>query len=820
VAAEVELANVPWYAPAAAAIVCLAIGAWAASGDRFGATTDVHGHEKKVSGGAVLAAGIGIGVGLLAVEFQSSLLLFLSMVLLIALALLHRGRPEQAIAALSSAHIAAVLGGLSIVVARWVSLGGAEAASMVPIRGLDWIVHCCGYGDFTFLPPYVVSSGVRVHLSHFLRPTLLAAPLACVFLIRTGDRRVWTRLLAAVFVTAVLYVLLTIAVAQSNLRAVLCSEKWLFATSVGSLFVVVLLWRPEEGVGRFDIRGLGVTYGAVAAAIAVLSVVSSVEGVPSGSATIAVDEGHGRWESVVGAVDTLTYGRSSSYNYVLLRQWLEQNYRVTICEQAFVDSIRGDVLLVKMPTTPYNEDEIALVERWVRRGGVLLLVGDHTNLFGSSWIANELLKPFGLRFRDDATVALHGPDYVLRERWETSNVLLRGLGDVMLQTACTIEARNLRTEPLLVCRGAVAEAAVYSNDRFFGALDVSPDDRVGPFAVATYTPYGRGSVILFCDSTVWSSFCFYSPPYKELLDGLIQLGLLRPVRIHVWIWILVAVVIACSAWLSGGPFWRWGLTAGVLFVTWSPLGLSADNALSRPIRTLGGKQLLVDTGLSRVGLSTDIRTGAAVDLSNYSAFLGALPRVGVVPEFRTIKYDQLRGDEAVLVVCSEADISQRTKASMESFVRRGGRLLLFLDCTASRPPYGGDLLAFFGAHVEQNIQPVLWSSDSGPDLPTNILGLPFALAYAGLREPGGAGRLGAELGPTLIGMEPILVDTNGRCVYARRSVGRGAVYALVQPATFSQYVMGDVWMGADLDRFKRDIYSLSYGVVTPLFAEE
>ena len=61
-----------------------------------------------------------------------------------------------------------------------------------------------------------------------------------------------------------------------------------------------------------------------------------------------------------------------------------------------------DVLILKTPEEPIPDAEIAAIDRFVRRGGGLLLVGDHTNLLGMGTHLNALSARHGIRFRYDS----------------------------------------------------------------------------------------------------------------------------------------------------------------------------------------------------------------------------------------------------------------------------------------------------------------------------------------------------------------------------------------------------------------------------------
>ena len=66
------------------------------------------------------------------------------------------------------------------------------------------------------------------------------------------------------------------------------------------------------------------------------------------------------------------------------------------------DTLAGcDVLVIKIPTARYTQDEADAVVRFVKRGGGVLFIGDHTNLDRSGAYMNDMTRSFGFVFRDD-----------------------------------------------------------------------------------------------------------------------------------------------------------------------------------------------------------------------------------------------------------------------------------------------------------------------------------------------------------------------------------------------------------------------------------
>ncbi len=74
-----------------------------------------------------------------------------------------------------------------------------------------------------------------------------------------------------------------------------------------------------------------------------------------------------------------------------------------------------DVLILKIPTREYTDDEVEAIVRFVKNGGGLMLIGEHTDVFGSGTYLNKVAKHFGFSYRFDC---LFGVDSVFKEHYD------------------------------------------------------------------------------------------------------------------------------------------------------------------------------------------------------------------------------------------------------------------------------------------------------------------------------------------------------------------------------------------------------------------
>ncbi|MFC2030014.1 hypothetical protein ACFLWA_04710, partial [Chloroflexota bacterium] len=158
---------------------------------------------------------------------------------------------------------------------------------------------------------------------------------------------------------------------------------------------------------------------------------------------VLFDEYNSNWEWSTQALDTEWYGLKSGYNYYSLGQWLQYYYRVdTNFEPRTPDLLAGyDLLIIKTPTAPFSSEELDAIDAWVRAGGGLFLIGDHTNVFGTSSYLNPLARRFGLRFLYDSTYDLPSLRVNLYERPELlAHPAAVQIPPFLYATSCTLEA--------------------------------------------------------------------------------------------------------------------------------------------------------------------------------------------------------------------------------------------------------------------------------------------------------------------------------------------------------------------------------------------
>lgn len=159
-------------------------------------------------------------------------------------------------------------------------------------------------------------------------------------------------------------------------------------------------------------------------------------------------------------------------------------------------------LWIMTPTIPFTESEIDALLKWTRKGGNLIVVSDHTDLYGHARCTNQLAKRLFCSINNSATFDK-----------EDKQLFKNAYGQY-----CDIKTgtnMNGFVFPLLSA-WTWEEDAYYANANFFGPLSISGDDRYGETILSGQVAYGLGQISFLQDSTIFSNFAVYQPYVMDM----------------------------------------------------------------------------------------------------------------------------------------------------------------------------------------------------------------------------------------------------------------------------------------------------------------
>jgi hypothetical protein len=305
----------------------------------------------------------------------------------------------------------------------------------------------------------------------------------------------------------------------------------------------------------------------------------------------------------------------------------------------------------------WTEDERAAVRSYLNGGGALLVLGDHTNVFGVQEGLDSLLGEYGVRFRFDSAYAEEAPlgaralapPGTLYSKWSTPH--FHGIGASLDLSGDAV--------PLLMLRRALSDKGEASNfvGAFLGNYARDRGERVGDLVVIAEAH--AGAVCVYGDTSAFQNSALpftYHTHVRPLLNRLAS-------RSH----------RAREPWMTFGAIAL--LLIGLLGPTrvlWPALLIPL--ATIGAIEAAGGRYIAPDLSRQHVV----IEEAGASDVGHYDAggnSIGSLYQViqqlGLAPVVSTPSHPQsYMGARAVVVVAPRSD---GTADRLQSYLRAGGR---------------------------------------------------------------------------------------------------------------------------------------------------
>ena len=504
-------------------------------------------------------------------------------------------------------------------------------------------------------------------------------------------------------------------------------------------------------------------------------------------------ERHSTWEPTTRPHDTTWFGHDSGYNYRAVYDYCSQYFEMSRLLES--DQINGrtldgcDVLVIKIPTARYSEEEVRAVVRFVERGGGLLLVGDHTNVFNSGTYLNDITRKMGFTFRDDLLFGTGDSPYdQLYCPPRVPHPVVQHLGPTDFAVSCSIDPGHSRGRAVIQSTGLWSLPPDYHLSNYHTVPQQRADMRYGAFIQLWSTRHGDGRVLAFTDSTIFSNFCVFQPGKAELFLGMIEwLNHDGPVDPRPWLLLLGVVPLAGGLYLARGRDGSWLVLAAAGTCGWvaACVAVAAAGRCQMPVPKADRPQsrVMVDRTTSDVPLSKgyDIRGNQQWDRGRgFGLFEQWISRVdvpgGKLHTMRASGPEAFSG-KALVVICPGRSVSRQYRQQLVKYVKQDGGKLLVIDSPENALSTANSLLWPFGLSVRHDR--IVTSS---PDAPARLIitdDWPDIEIGRACRVTGG--RSVAQVGET--------------CVGARAEFdGGGAVMALGFASEFNDVNYGGSWM--------------------------
>lgn len=495
---------------------------------------------------------------------------------------------------------------------------------------------------------------------------------------------------------------------------------------------------------------------------------------------ILINEHGSDWEWTTEPMDTIIYNEKTTYNYYCMAEYLKHYYQVSanfepLAQQALQNI---DVLILKMPTQPYSAAEINVIIDFVRKGGGLWVIGDHTNVFGSSSFFNSLISHFGYQFNYDSTHDLATGNLSLyRKPAIFAHPTVINLPPYLFATSSSLMA-PWNSEAAILGYGLRNDHLDYSQKNFFADRSRKQlNHGFGLLMQQAASYFGKGRLLLYTDSTTFSNFFIFIKGKPELLLNSID-WLNRTNRFRWLNALALLLAVAALVLLIAKKGWNGGTLSGLLlgaallgFVT--DRGAKTAYALpepTRPVPYLNFERERSNYFLPELRLETD-------QDKSYLTFYVWTQRLGLVPRAIDSFSQTFNRQEPAIMIDLMKPLSREELDQVKAYLNEGGRLL-YLHSSDNAATASVDFLREFGLNITSELAP----SDT---LNTMTLGGRYFFLRAGGKFT------------YLTGGKPILKSDQGKTIAAATEVGKGRLIAVSCGQIFRNKSLGQTTVTPD-----------------------
>ena len=416
------------------------------------------------------------------------------------------------------------------------------------------------------------------------------------------------------------------------------------------------------------------------------------------SGQVLIDEVHSNWEWTTLPFNKEDYGKQTTYNYYCFRTWLDHYYHVSVnIDQELTAAFLSQysLLIIKTPTSPFSEAELEAIQKFVRDGGGLFLIGDHTNLYGMTTYINPVSERFGITFLPDDTFELStGAPTVYQPPQLFAHPTVHHIQNFRFMTSCTLASPLFHSRGIMKGAQLGRENADYSHVNFFGNMEADINDEYGLFTQATARKYGKGRVVAFSDSTVFSNFTMFYEGRPELAIGIMEYLNRTNSRIYKVITTVLLIGAAFGLFLIFLKLKQNSLSIPLIITVTSMILIIAifiGNWLSTGLNTLNYKKPKPHTKYTRITFDREISYYYLPGMLqfkpvkpelHFDAFYTSVQRLGHYPALATDIKSAIDTSHVVVIINPRKELGEGKLSLIQKFLQEGGKLLVIENSAA------------------------------------------------------------------------------------------------------------------------------------------
>jgi hypothetical protein len=209
------------------------------------------------------------------------------------------------------------------------------------------------------------------------------------------------------------------------------------------------------------------------------------------------------------------------------------------------------VFVVSNLNVSFSEQEQSIIWDYVKKGGSLLVIGDHTNVGGIQGPLNELLTPVGIRYRFDAALPFDE-----KFKWLTCTQLLHhpitspltSLDELQYGIGASLEL-SWSSFPIIIGSSVLSDNGNRSNGdiAYLGDYEYNKGEQLGDVVLVAGAYYGDGKVLVCGDTSSFQnpalpfSYEFLQSSFAWLASK--QTGTTKTLQIGISLLFLIGAII-------------------------------------------------------------------------------------------------------------------------------------------------------------------------------------------------------------------------------------------------------------------------------------
>ena len=517
---------------------------------------------------------------------------------------------------------------------------------------------------------------------------------------------------------------------------------------------------------------------------------------------ILLDEKHSGWEKSTRKMDTEWYGNESGYNFYWMAEFINHHFPLTRNFEEITPNLLSnyDILIVKNATSPFSQDEIHAITDFVRKGGGLYLMSEHTNVFGNSTYINPIAEEFDFSFRYDVLFDIeHKFEQLYYPPRLLPHPVVQNMPYFCFKVSCSIQPLSSRCESIIMSQGGKTQDIYYPSGNFYPPVKDHTDMPFGAFLQMVGIKFDKGRVMGFSDSTSYSNFeAFIAGKPEALLGALDWLN-----RENRWGWLRFLFLILATLCLLWGlkilrkekgevSFCLCLVILGTFCIASSLFICQGISHLAYPLPDPRIPYTKVIFEQEHGDYELPLKGFTKEREKSYEVFYQWVLRVGYYPfTGKTLKED-LRDANILIIINPHQTFSPDELEKVKEYLQKGGRLLL-MDGLTNTSSTANELLAPLGMNIKRERRVTLPST--------------YSTSWMN--------RLGQNSAFHIEGGDARLHSTEGKPILSTSRIGNGMIAVMTFSQLFTNPPMGGSYRVIP-NQQQREVYELEFDILRGL----